>query len=105
VFDWEDPPQGGHPGEAWGCRCHAEPLIEDPGDWQPLSGLALRRLTIAAELDGMGAAAGDFAAGIVEGISELPARAAWPMPSCYERDSSRLGMTATAINAAIRSKH
>ncbi|HBG97249.1 MAG TPA: hypothetical protein DDY29_00470 [Rhodobacteraceae bacterium] len=77
MFDGKAPPQGGHPGEAWGCRCHAEPLIEDLGDWQPLSGLALRRLTIAAELDGMGAAAGDFAAGIVEGISELPARAAW----------------------------
>jgi hypothetical protein len=25
VFSWDDPPEGGHPGHAWGCRCHAEP--------------------------------------------------------------------------------
>ena len=25
VFTWDDPPEGGHPGQAWGCRCHAEP--------------------------------------------------------------------------------
>ena len=25
VFSWDDPPEGGHPGQAWGCRCHAEP--------------------------------------------------------------------------------
>ncbi len=25
VFSSEDPPEGGHPGQAWGCRCHAEP--------------------------------------------------------------------------------
>jgi SPP1 gp7 family putative phage head morphogenesis protein len=25
VFSWDDPPEGGHPGQSWGCRCHAEP--------------------------------------------------------------------------------
>lgn len=24
VFDWDDPPEGGHPGEDYGCRCWAE---------------------------------------------------------------------------------
>lgn len=32
VFAWANPPAGGHPGEAWNCRCTAEPII-DP---QPL---------------------------------------------------------------------
>jgi predicted chitinase len=31
VFAWSDPPAGGHPGEAWNCRCTAEPII-DPQD-------------------------------------------------------------------------
>lgn len=26
VFDWDNPPEGGHPGEAHNCRCWAEPL-------------------------------------------------------------------------------
>ncbi len=26
VFSWDDPPPGGHPGVAYGCRCVAEPL-------------------------------------------------------------------------------
>lgn len=27
VFRWDDPPEGGHPGEAHNCRCHAEPVL------------------------------------------------------------------------------
>ena len=27
VFLWSQPPFGGHPGEAWNCRCTAEPII------------------------------------------------------------------------------
>lgn len=27
TFAWSDPPAGGHPGEAWNCRCTAEPII------------------------------------------------------------------------------
>ncbi|MEG6507839.1 phage minor head protein [Methyloligella sp. 2.7D] len=27
VFAWDDPPPTGHPGEAYGCRCWAEPYI------------------------------------------------------------------------------
>ncbi|RVT85694.1 hypothetical protein DXV76_08065 [Rhodobacteraceae bacterium CCMM004] len=27
VFRWDDPPEGGHPGEAHNCRCFAEPVL------------------------------------------------------------------------------
>ena len=26
VFRWDNPPEGGHPGEAHNCRCFAEPI-------------------------------------------------------------------------------
>ncbi len=26
VFRWDSPPEGGHPGEAYNCRCYAEPI-------------------------------------------------------------------------------
>lgn len=29
VFSWDNPPEGGHPGEAHGCRCWAEPYEPD----------------------------------------------------------------------------
>ncbi|MCG7491962.1 phage minor head protein [Thalassobius sp. Cn5-15] len=30
IFRWEDPPAGGHPGEAHNCRCFAEPIAPTP---------------------------------------------------------------------------
>jgi SPP1 gp7 family putative phage head morphogenesis protein len=27
VFSWDEPPEGGHPGQAFNCRCHAEPFV------------------------------------------------------------------------------
>lgn len=32
VFRWDDPPEGGHPGEAHNCRCYAEPIAPTPQD-------------------------------------------------------------------------
>lgn len=29
IFDWDDPPATGHPGEDYQCRCWAEPVLED----------------------------------------------------------------------------
>jgi len=26
VFRWDDPPEGGHPGQTYNCRCYAEPI-------------------------------------------------------------------------------
>ena len=28
IFSWSDPPQGGHPGQGWDCRCTAGPIID-----------------------------------------------------------------------------
>lgn len=27
VFRWDNPPEGGHPGESYNCRCYAEPVL------------------------------------------------------------------------------
>lgn len=27
TFSWDDPPEGGHPGEDYGCRCYPEPKL------------------------------------------------------------------------------
>ena len=33
VFRWDDPPAGGHPGQAHNCRCYAEPIgVDAPSD-------------------------------------------------------------------------
>lgn len=42
VFSWDDPPEGGHPGQAFNCRCHAEPYVQDqdataPNNWDGFS--------------------------------------------------------------------
>ena len=29
VYEWDDPPSDGHPGEPINCRCYAEPILED----------------------------------------------------------------------------
>jgi SPP1 gp7 family putative phage head morphogenesis protein len=29
IFSWDNPPEGGHPGEAIQCRCTAEPVFEE----------------------------------------------------------------------------
>jgi hypothetical protein len=32
-FTWDSPPEGGHPGEDYNCRCWAEPLAETNHPW------------------------------------------------------------------------
>ena len=32
IFAWDDPPPTGHPGEDYGCRCLAEPTLQDAGE-------------------------------------------------------------------------
>lgn len=36
VYFWDEPPEGGHPGEAYGCRCVAEPVLADEDEWRPV---------------------------------------------------------------------
>jgi len=32
IFEWRNPPASGHPGDDFGCRCRAEPLLDGAGD-------------------------------------------------------------------------
>ena len=34
IYNWEYPPEGGHPGEAYGCRCTAEPYVSSNEEMQ-----------------------------------------------------------------------
>jgi SPP1 gp7 family putative phage head morphogenesis protein len=43
VFSWDDPPEGGHPGQEFNCRCHAEPYVADAATYtveDPISFIA-----------------------------------------------------------------
>jgi len=35
IFFWDEPPEGGHPGDAHNCRCFAEPMLVDEPEWRP----------------------------------------------------------------------
>ena len=37
IFSWEDPPEGGHPGEDHGCRCTAEPYLPQTSEFMEIS--------------------------------------------------------------------
>ena len=37
VFSWNDPPEGGHPGEDYSCRCRAEPYFPEVSEHLELS--------------------------------------------------------------------
>lgn len=37
VFSWDDPPEGGHPGEDYGCRCTAEPYLPQNSEFMEIS--------------------------------------------------------------------
>ncbi len=43
VFRWDDPPVGGHPGEAQNCRCYAEPIATAPSKQRSSSRLRRQR--------------------------------------------------------------
>lgn len=34
-FDWDNPPESGHPGQAYNCRCFAEPYLLDEPKCEP----------------------------------------------------------------------
>ncbi|PZX44501.1 SPP1 gp7 family putative phage head morphogenesis protein [Roseinatronobacter thiooxidans] len=37
VFSWDDPPEGGHPGEDYNCRCTAGPFFDEVSEYIELS--------------------------------------------------------------------
>ena len=75
VFDWDDPPEGGHPGQAYNCRCHAEPLVLDEPEYVPDVGLGYRLRRAGAEIEGIEEATADFAGDIADTIADLPGQA------------------------------
>jgi len=73
VFSWDDPPEGGHPGEAFNCRCRAEPLLPEDLGAQPETGPAYRLGLYLAEAGGIADAVGDFADETVATVLAAPA--------------------------------
>lgn len=37
IFSWDDPPEGGHPGEDYNCRCTSEPYFPEVSEYIKLS--------------------------------------------------------------------
>ena len=52
IFFWDEPPEGGHPGQAYNCRCVAVPFIADAADWRPTIDGSFDRAILGANLDG-----------------------------------------------------
>ncbi|MBZ8133385.1 hypothetical protein CLD20_08920 [Afifella sp. IM 167] len=77
VFFWDEPPEGGHPGEAWNCRCWAEPFVEEEAEAPPETGLTYRLGLSGAAVGGVADAARDFALdnlrSLGETLEDLPA--------------------------------
>lgn len=76
VFDWDSPPETGHPGQAYNCRCFAEPYLLDEPKCEPDF--------IAAQVaHGRGVDAGvweaikDTLTGIWQTLSEIPENLVW----------------------------
>ena len=83
VFRWDEPPAGGHPGQAHNCRCYAEPVAPGsrndvilaeltlPADSFPTSGGIVRRLAnglLARSPAGMAAYAALEANNLLQGF-------------------------------------
>lgn len=37
IFSWDDPPEGGHPGENYGCRCTAVPYLPEASEFMEIT--------------------------------------------------------------------
>ncbi len=76
VFDWDTPPETGHPGQAYNCRCFAEPYLLDEPECEP-------DLVAAQVAHGRGVDAGvweaikDTLTDIAQTLSEIPENLAW----------------------------
>lgn len=76
VFDWDNPPETGHPGQAYNCRCFAEPYLLDEPKCEP-------DFVAAQGAHGRGVDAGvwdaikDTLTDIWQTLSEIPEDLAW----------------------------
>ena len=76
VFDWDNPPETGHPGQAYNCRCFAEPyLLEEPQCQPDLA--AAQAAHGEGTQDGVWAAIKDILSGIWQTLSEIPEDYRW----------------------------
>ena len=71
IFFWDEPPEGGHPGEAYNCRCFAEPVLLDEPDWRPTVDGSYGRAIDRAILEGAFDAAVDFVSDFVPSVDDL----------------------------------
>lgn len=72
VFDWDNPPEGGHPGQDFNCRCWAETVFASDADYVPLTGIAFAKLALGAYLDGGKEAATEASTELLEALRKLP---------------------------------
>lgn len=70
IFAWDEPLSGGFPGEDFGCRCIAEPVVDGPA-CSPKTGVALVGLMEGAALVGYLEAARDYGIEAVAGLFDL----------------------------------
>lgn len=71
VFFWDEPPEGGHPGEAYNCRCIAEPFVPDEPEWRPTPGRRFDRAILDANLDGAVDGVRDFVSDLVPSADDV----------------------------------
>ncbi|MDN2565194.1 minor capsid protein [Aquibium sp. A9E412] len=71
VFFWDAPPEGGHPGEAYNCRCIAEPFVPDEPEWRPTVGRSFDRALLDANLTGAVDGVRDFVSDLVPSADDL----------------------------------
>ena len=76
LFDWDAPPEGGHPGQGYNCRCFAEPYLIDEPKCEP-------DFVAAQVAHGQGVDAGvweairDTLTDIAQTLSEIPENLVW----------------------------
>ena len=71
-FDWEEPPEDGHPGQAHNCRCVAMPFLLDEEPYRPLTDQEFSQVTSNAELDGNALANKDFLTSLGDSFAAIP---------------------------------
>lgn len=71
IFSWDEPPEGGHPGAAWNCRCFAEPFVADEAEWRPTIDTGFDGAIFDANLEGARDGALDFLSDLVPSLDDL----------------------------------
>lgn len=108
VFRWDEPPAGGHPGQAHNCRCYAEPVAPSetmitPAEYVPSVGGLPDALPSPSEL-GSGLRAltrGGLAAVAVVG---LEAFRRYAEDTAVQRSAERLGLDLSTVEGVLAAR-